>query len=65
MQEKKNEGINGEKNPKSRDNKLNKRRHRKKIDKWKKYATDKKELKSKDRNQIKADVQRNCEKQQD
>jgi len=33
------------KNPINRDNKLNKWRHRKVIDKWKEYETDEKELK--------------------
>jgi len=42
-----------------RDNKLNKWRHRKEIDKWKEYTTNKKELKSRNRNLAKADIQRN------
>jgi len=38
------------KNPKNRDDKLNKWRHRKEIDKWKEYKTDEKELKRRDGN---------------
>ena len=53
------------KNPKNRDDKLNKWRHRKEIDKWKEYTTDEKELKCRDGKQMKADVQRNCKKQHD
>jgi len=45
----KNEGIKGKKNPKNRDNKLYKWRHRRNIDKWREYATDNKGLESRNR----------------